>query len=62
MFSFRLGLAETRQLIALAKEMEASVSDLVREALYTVYKVGELEDQGDCTALCEDSRRTQEGR
>jgi hypothetical protein len=41
--SFRLAKTEARQLVAVAKRDEISVSEVVRDALYEIHGIGELE-------------------
>jgi hypothetical protein len=42
--TFRIAPVEAKQLIAVARELEMSVSEVVRDALYDVHSIGELEE------------------
>jgi hypothetical protein len=43
--TFRIAPVEAKQLIAVARRDEMSVSEVIRDALYEVHQIGELETQ-----------------
>lgn len=42
--TFRVAPSEAQQLVATAKELDMSVSELIRDALYEAHGIGELDD------------------